>query len=246
MSRADVFIALLDDPSAEAPQVGERADEALLGILVHLACADGVVQEEEFAFLERVLPGRETTEILGWVADTASEAPNLEQLADLLDGREERLGALRFAVRLAWADHVLDPSESSLLAKLTATFGLSPEDLEAALQEVVARPGAIQPAKRDRSEPQVSDQLAVLAPEGAAPLTWMRISCSEVAIYDLGIAAIFEEGPMFLRWEEIDYYTRVPLFGAAMRVVAIDGRVFTVQDARLGELGSVLDNIFGL
>src|SRR5690606_11720049 len=45
----------------------QPADEALLAVLVHMAGADGEVDDDELAFVLRALPGRSPAAVRGWI-----------------------------------------------------------------------------------------------------------------------------------------------------------------------------------
>ena len=261
MSRADDFLALVDDPGALPPLLGDHsADELLMDLLVHLACSDGLVQDEEFSFLRAVYPDRSDADILLWVADTASKPVDLEGLSQTLgQDREQALGALRFAARLAWADRVLDTGEKAMLAALTEALNLSGDDLETALDEVVGTPSGdeVPPEKvaeafRGMAWRAVSPEdaalytdLAEVVPEGAVPVARLLVDGMEqVGLYDLGLAAKFIEGPRFVRWADVALYTRVPVLGATLRVLTMSGQTLTVADPRLQEVGSLLDRVY--
>ena len=254
MSRADLYIRLLDSPRAPGPTGEHKSDDAIMQILVHMACADGIVQEEEFAFLERIKPNFDAQAILTWIAESAANPINLDQIAESLDSEEERRGALRFAMRLAYADRDLDSGEATLLSRLTLALAIPDNVASAILNDVFAKPNhnrsqSVKSAVRNVDLPMVSDalvsELQAVVPEHASPVASVVIDGEErVGLYDRGLVAHFLEGPAFLHWENITYYTRVPVFGAAVRVMTDDGKSWTIADRRLQEISSLLDRVY--
>lgn len=258
MARADEYLSLLDDVAAPPPDGDHPADAALKSILVHLACADGVVQEEEFEFFERVLPGMDAAEILAWVAESAAEDLDFDDIADCLHDDDERQGALRFAARLAWADKVLETHEKVFLMRLNAAMGLPSSAVEEALSAVIGAPtGDVDATKVERAmegmrwqaaTPEKTGLLAELSavvPPDAHPVARLLVENTEqVGLYDKGLAASFVEGPRFIPWSEVATYTRVPVFGAALRVMTKNGETWTVRDPRLREVGTLMDRVY--
>ncbi|MBT3222952.1 MAG: hypothetical protein HN348_28070 [Proteobacteria bacterium] len=259
MARADEYLALLDDPDAPVPIPEHPADEGLLAILVHLACADGMVQEEEFELFEQIRPGMGAGEILAWVADVASTELDLQAVGSQLPTDEDRIAALRFAARLAWADNVLAFEEAKKLRQIARAFELHDDIIEDVMNEIVARPSSTvtgqeiqdaidQTLKLDVArKSSLFSELHQVVPPGATPIAGVLVDGKEqVGLYDTGLAAHFVEGPHYIGWDDIELYTRVRVFGASLRIITKDGQTLTVENKRLRGIGELLDRIYGV
>ena len=259
MARADDFIAMLDDPEAPAPKGEHPSDEPLIQILVHVACSDGVLQEQELSFLLEVLPGHDTRDILTLVSKIGSSDLDIEEVSARLGSEEERAAALRFAARLAWADEVIEDNEETMLSRLATGFGLSEAHLSNALDRILHQPvQPVSPADVVRATDDADleraviehsplfDDLAKVVPPDATPIARVLVGGKEaIGIYDIGMAGRFEEGDAFVPWGDVAYFTRVPLFGAAARVITHDDRTLTIGDRRLRDIGDFLGRVFG-
>ena len=255
MARADEYLALLDDPSAPPPAGSHPADPSLIALLVHMSCADGFVQEEEFEYFEKLLPDRDASEILEYVAETAATELDFAEMSRQLGSDEERRGAMRFAARMAWADRVLEMQEKLPLIRMASYFDFHEDEVEHALESVIGRPeGEVSPEAVVEAmigmhwtgarleERGLLSELKQVAPPDAMSVACLLVDGEERAgLYDQGMAAFFEEGAEFLRWNEVSTYSRLPLLGAALRVVTTDGRVLTVRDSRLKDVGTLMD-----
>ena len=96
----------------------------------------------------------------------------------------------------------------------------------------------------DRDE--LESDLASVVPEGAGAVCRVLLhDDSEVAgIFTQGLAARFDHGPAFVRWDEIERYTRVPVPGAAFHLLTAKGN-HSMSDPRLRDVGALLDVIYG-
>jgi hypothetical protein len=95
------------------------------------------------------------------------------------------------------------------------------------------------------SGPLESD-LAPVAPPGAVPVARVGLDNVEVmGFFRQGLVARFLEGIVWLAWDDIVTYTRVPTFGAAVQLHTEDGHTYTLVDSRMRGLGMLLDRIYG-
>ncbi len=121
------------------PRTMLTRDEAvvLLGVLV--ADADGKRSPPESEALKRRLQvarsllhpdSLATVEAWNREARTAGAAPVLQSLGYALTEAADRLWALKTAVWIAYADHVLRDEEAEQIAAVARTLGVPPRDVE--------------------------------------------------------------------------------------------------------------------
>ena len=193
-----------------------------------------------------------------WAEAAGSLALDFAALRSALPTEEDRWKGLRFAARMAWKDGYLAVQESEVLDRLAEALQLPEGSLERVIGEMSGRVGgrvdpgdrlveALQQMKwsaKVDSKPCTSDLTEVL-PADVEALARVRIDKVEVlAFYRQGLAARCLEGRVFLAWDDIVTYTRVPVLGAAVQIHTESGRRWTLVDARLGALGRVLDRVF--
>ena len=82
MTRAEQYLAILRNQGSGALQGTDPVDTCLQEMLVHAAFADGVVNDDEFELLERLLPDLAAGEVLIWVANTAQKPLDMARLLD--------------------------------------------------------------------------------------------------------------------------------------------------------------------
>ena len=82
------------------------------GVLVHAAFADGIVNEDEFQLLERLLPDLSAGEVLVWVANRASAARHRQGPRDILVQGNEAASRTRTEIAI---DREVDPQEHQFL-----------------------------------------------------------------------------------------------------------------------------------
>ncbi len=258
MSRADDFLSWIDGETPKPPPL-HPSDGPLFTILVHMACSDGVIQDEELELMQALMPNKGKGEILEMAAAIAKKSLEPDDLHDELFDDEERLGALRFAVRMAWADRHLDDLERVMLMHLAAGLDLSRDQVEATLADTIGAPdGDVDPTKLAAaisdmewldvapSEAPSSGELAAVLPEGATVIAYLQLDGEDqVALCSEGLAAHFKEGETFVPWSELASYSRVPIFGAAVRLSTAGEGVKTIPDPRLRVIGTLLDKLYG-
>ena len=124
MSRIQQFLDVLNDPNAQLDP-GHPEDALLLSVMVHVAFADGEVEENEFALLQRLCPDKELGELLVWITEEAAKPLDLQALADSYPDPAHRDQLLTFAGHMAWGDNQLETSEVQLIAKLANFLGVN-------------------------------------------------------------------------------------------------------------------------
>ncbi|MEL6347361.1 MAG: TerB family tellurite resistance protein, partial [Myxococcota bacterium] len=115
--RVAQWIDALQNPSSQLKST-HPADDALFAMLVHVAYADGTVDEEEFDRLMRVSPGLELGAVLSRVVDEANEPMNFEGLFIALPDREDRDLLMKLATTMALSDDHIAVDESEFLQRL--------------------------------------------------------------------------------------------------------------------------------
>ena len=258
MSRVDEYLALIDDPDAPALETGHPADGPLLGLLVHLAYSDGVVQDDEAALLARVRPDLEHTALLDWAADLAKTPYDMSSLTEVAATNTGRRNILRFAARMVCLDGDIAREEIWSLKQLAVVLGLPDDAPATAVDEIVARGGEISRElvaqslrnmlwrelipRRDDLEPT----LAALAPTDTDPVCVITLDDEEIAgLFFEGLVAHFDSGPDWVLFKDIATYTRVPVPGAAFHLHTRDGRHLAMSNPRLRDIGALLDFIYG-
>ncbi|MBN2798735.1 MAG: TerB family tellurite resistance protein [Deltaproteobacteria bacterium] len=244
---------LLDDPS----------EEALLALLILVAFADGVLQEDELQFLLGLLPEQHPEALRSYAREVArNKARWLARLSAALPSVEERWKGLRFAARMAWKDGELSVEEGLLLDDVAQTLGLPTGAVDEVLLEMAGRPGEaslpreqLRQVLRDlrwdvmkiQGGALSSADLLAEAPAGGDLVTRIGLDGVEVmGLFTEGLLGRFIEGVAFLPWESIVTYTRVPVFGASVSLHTEDGRSWTLVDSRLRGVGMLLDHLFGV
>jgi len=257
MARVDEYLELIDDPSHPPLERPHPDDEVLLGLLVHLAFSDGIVQGDEFALLKRVRPDLDDSELMMWAMELAPRGMSPEALREVLPDPDARWAGLRLAARMVCLDGDVADEEVTELQRLTEILGLAADAPGRAVDEIVARveaePGAVTDALRnmfwdtllpDRDE--LSSDLAEVVPDGVDPVCRVLLHDeTEVAgIFAEGLAARFDDGPAFVRWDAIERYTRVPVPGAAFHLHTSE-EDHSMSDPRLRDVGALLDVVYG-
>ena len=257
MSRADDYLAWIDGDGPQPPSL-HPSDGPLFTILIHMACSDGVIQAPELDLMQALMPDKSRAQLLELAATIAAQPLEPDDLHDELFEDDERLGALRFAVRMAWADRILEDHERVMLMHLAAGLDLSREQVEQTLAQTIGEPdGDVDPARLaaaisdmewqdvDVEAPETSE-LAAVMPKGTQIIAVLQLDGKEeVALCSEGLAARFKEGEMFILWSELASYSRVPIFGAAVRLSTNDEAVKTIPDPRLRVIGTLLDKLYG-
>lgn len=258
MSRVREYLALVDDPR-QGLEPGHPADDALIGLLAHVAFADGTVDDRELDFLRRVLPGRDAEELRAWAKRAGATDLDLDRVAQVLPSVDDRWTCLRFATRMAFKDGVLDDPERAILESLADRLQLPAGALERVVSEMTRRvegavaPGDIQLALKGTPWKAAQhgtgdvhdDKLAALIPEGASVIGRVGLDDVEVLIVlDAGLVGRFREGPAFVPWDDVVGYTRVPTLDAAIDLLTESGQRFGFVDHRMVGLRAFLDRLF--
>ncbi len=258
MARVDEFLALVDDPAHPPLEPGHPADGPLLSLLVHLAFSDGVVQGDEFALLQRVRPDLDPSALMGWANEVATQDLDLDAVVATATDEPSRWNTLRFAARMVVLDGDLAEEEISSLQDIAERLQLPRHSGRKVVSEVVARGGPVDEDQvRDSlrhmfwdvlipSRDELESDLVGVVPEGVEHVCSIALDDEEVAgLFVEGLAGRFDNGPAFVRWEQITGYTRVPVPGAAFHLRTRDARDLSMSDPRLRDVGALLDFIYG-
>ncbi len=240
------YLQLLED---------ETTREAAMSLVVAVVASDGVVHADELLLLTQLDPRR--TFDAAWVTAESERGLDLDAVAKVLGTLENRWRALRLSARVAWTDQQLASEEKALLVRLAASFELPIDAVETVLADMVGQ------ARREVTEANVLAALDGMVWEelefsrGPARSSLAQVATGEVAIgvvriegvevavlFPSGIAAGFREGDAFVRWSEIRQYTRIPVFGTAVRIDTTTSLTLTLVDVRARPLGAFLDRVF--
>ena len=258
MSRVNQTLALIDDPTLPPLDPGHPADAVLQHLLVDLAYSDGVVQGDEFALLQRVRPDLDPSELMSWAMETAETPFRDASLARLAAEGEDPMDLLRFAARMVCLDGDVADEEIKRLARISAALKLDPAAPQRAIDEIVATGGAVKPARvldalrnmlwrvvRPRRGDPERPELVAAAPAGAEAVCTLEVEGTEhAALYTDGLLALFADGARFVTFAQIAKYTRVPVPGAGFHLHEADGTHHEMADARMAELGALLDFLY--
>jgi len=124
MNRIAQYAAVLAPGSADRLEGSHPADPHLRSLLVHMAFADGQVDENEFDLLGRVVPDLDTTALLMWVDAEARRPMDLQALLDHFEDPEDRQALVDLAKQMARADLQLHAGELQLIEMLTTLVHL--------------------------------------------------------------------------------------------------------------------------
>lgn len=120
MTRAEQYLAILRNQGSGALQGTDPVDTCLQEMLVHAAFADGVVNDDEFELLERLLPDLAAGEVLIWVANTAQKPLDMARLLKVFSTPEQREQLMALAREMVAIDRSIDAQEHRFLIQLTA------------------------------------------------------------------------------------------------------------------------------
>ena len=95
----------------------------------------------------------------------------------------------------------------------------------------------------ERGDPE-SAELSAAAPDSEAVCIMTLDGVEKAALYEDGLLAVFASGAAFVSFADIAAYTRVPVPGAGFHLHTQDGTHYELSDARMGELGGVLDFLY--
>lgn len=255
MTRLNDAITLLESYAGSTIRAGAPSDDALITLLVVMAASDGTLDDEELALLRRLLPLPDDA-LRDYVRQRARGGIDLDAIAAALDTDDRRWTALRFAARMAQTDDHLDPAERKLLDDLAVALALPEGAVDRALHET-GSPDRLHTAilrqQLDRLQwdaaqfadgPVESTDLVPLVPQGATAVCRVGVDSAEVlGIYEEGLVGRFLEGPDFLRWSEIVSANRGQGLESSVRIVAEDGRIRSLVDARLGAVALLIDRL---
>ncbi|TNE90285.1 MAG: TerB family tellurite resistance protein [Deltaproteobacteria bacterium] len=260
MPRVDDYLNLVDDPKRQGFTPGHPADDALIALLAHMAFSDGEVHDRELDFLQRILPGRDASDLRMWAMAAGARPLDLSAVAAALPSAEEAWKGLRFAARMAWKDGMIADAEVELLTRLAAALNLPEAAVQRVLDETEGHVITEVTAEKVKNTmlalnwdavqlatgPLASD-LKEIVPEGYESVVRVGLEKVEVlGIFAEGVAGRFLEGNTFLHWQDIVTYSRVPVIGASVQIHTETGRTWSLVDTRLRGLGRLFDRLFAI
>lgn len=259
MSGVQDVVKLLESHAGSRIKPGDPADDALLELLVHIACSDGVVDDTEIALLEAVLPGWSQERLRTFIDEVTAKPLDLDDLASHLETDDQRWNALRFAARMAHRDETIEDEEQGFLDRLASALGLPADAVDRVHREnATGRLERLDPILLRRlidaypweaadfaDGGVMSADLVPMVPEGATPIVRVGVDAAEVmGIYDMGLVARFLEGPAFLRWRSIVTTSRGAGLESSVRIHTDDGRIWSLVDARMSGIQLILDRLY--
>ena len=240
------------DPSTLVFRPGEPVDDALLDVLLHMACADGHVREEEIDLLAATAPHLTRQVMVQRIGVAEDDLLDVDVIARALPREADRWRAMRLAARMAWTDRELATREKMLLLELASGFEFPRSAVELVLAEVVGRVrGPVSPERVKEAlegfdwESLTPDERAVSFDGGERPLVRVLVGGDQIAILPSGFSGPFREGKGFVGWTDVTAYSRVPVFGASVKLTLNDGQGRTLVDPRLRVLGALFDRVYG-
>ena len=250
----------LHAPSRSALTPGRAADDALMRLLAHMACSDGVVHDDELEFLARVRPGLNRNQLRDWALKHGGDELELAGVISALTTPDEQWKCLRYAARMAWKDAELADEERELLNRLADGMKLPSGAVERVLAEMSPDDGQRYTEERIlkclmeihwdavqlASGELVSADLLAVTPHSTRLVARIGLESVEImAICTGGISARFLEGAAFLAWSDIVTYTRTFELGSSIRLHTETGASHTLVDGRLAGLAVFLDRLVG-
>ena len=235
------------------------AHQALLALLAYMASSNGTVDDQELAFLERLLPDRRVDDLRAWAVQYGEAgAPDFAYLFGVIRQPQDQWTCLRFAARMAWKDGSVDEAEQVLLTRLSAGFKLPDGAVERVLREMApfeterfSKERIVEALKAPNWDTVqmaggdlVSTDLQAVSPDSAGIVARIGLDRTEIAALGTGgIVARFRDGPAFVAWDDLVSYSRPQSLGAALTLHTEDGRAYHLVDSRLGGLVMVFDRL---
>ncbi|MEN0066348.1 MAG: TerB family tellurite resistance protein [Myxococcota bacterium] len=244
MSTLHDWIRFFDDPQGAPPTLTER--DPLGTLLVHLAYADGLVQGDELAFFERLLP--RDSDAARWVSSQATRPVDLDALAPLMATPDDRRALLAVAARVVGLDGAIATEEVIALHRIADHFGFDRSAIRVALDEVIGAGGAIDASAVEHAvNTMVWRHLVVrkaTEPDALVVLGRPEHDAADVIVRTDGLWARFDEGPATIPFADIVAYTRLPVRGRAFHL-RTDGSDHSLVHPSFRDLGCLLDRIYG-
>jgi hypothetical protein len=261
MTRVQEYFRLLENRTRHAITPGRPEDDAMLALMVYVAFSDGVIDDSEIRFLQRVLPGRNADALRDWVQQVVAHPLDVAAVAEALPSADSRWKGLRFAARMAWKDGNVAPQERQLLNELAEAMNLPNGAVQRVIREMTVLRndrvrkdhltevlhsigwGAVQFAEG----PLCSPDLIGNVPSTATDVIRVGVDTVEVmAFYEEGFVARFREGPAFLYWTDIVAWTHGSGLGEPVQLHTEDGRIWTLVDRRVNGICTVLDRLLNV
>ena len=261
MTRVQEYFRLLENRPRHAITPGRPEDDAMLALMVYVAFSDGVVDDSEIRFLQRVLPGRNADALRAWVGQVVAKPLDIQAVAEALPSADSRWKGLRFAARMAWKDGRVAKQERKLLMELSTAMDLPAGAVDRVVREMTVLRndkvrkerlteilrsigwGAVQFADGALCSPDLISSV----PTTATSVIRVGLDTVEVmAFYEEGFVARFREGPAFLYWTDVVAWTHGSGLGEPIQLHTEDGRIWTLVDRRVNGICTVLDRLLNV
>ena len=118
MNRIAQYASILRRQHTSPLAGSDPADPLLRSMLVHVAFADGQVDESEFEMLQQLVPGKELGELLVWVDVESKRDMDVDYLMGAFTLPSDRRALLELAELMAAVDGRIDPGEILLVETL--------------------------------------------------------------------------------------------------------------------------------
>ena len=122
MNRIADYASILKREHSRPLAGSHPGDSALNSLLVHVAFADGQVDDNEFSMLQQLMPGRELGELLVWVDAESKRPMDVDGLMKAFALTSQRMELLALAERMAAVDGRVDVGERALLDALRSVL----------------------------------------------------------------------------------------------------------------------------
>jgi len=124
MSRLDDFIAILNGTKTTPLEEEHPLDGIVLSILIHAAFSDGIVVEEEFDLLLRMMPGRELGDVLSFVSEESQRPMNFNQILNTFSEPQARQSLVAAIEAMIASDNQIAPAENAFLQRMRSELGV--------------------------------------------------------------------------------------------------------------------------
>ena len=122
MNRIADYASILKREHSRPLAGSHPGDPALNSLLVHVAFADGQVDDNEFSTLQQLMPGRELGELLVWVDAESRRPMDVDGLMKAFALPSQRKELLALAERMAAVDGRVEASEHDLIDTLRSVI----------------------------------------------------------------------------------------------------------------------------
>jgi hypothetical protein len=235
----------------------EGAREAAFEVLVRVAVADDELHDDELLLLQQSFP-REAPEALRHRAMALRGQPlRADALQASVPDAADRRALLALAARMAWTDRVVTDGERALLGQIASAFGFAASAVDQAFEDATGVSTGVAPTRSVRelvaglrwgdcvvSTGTPRSGLGRRLPAGEVPVCVVSVrGLEQIVLTESGFLAGFREGDVWVRWSDVAAWSRVPVFGASVRVDLVDGHQLHLGAMELWPFAAALDAV---